>query len=359
MVDNVVFRYLTPVFNQSHFVDFEYSGSYKDSTFTITLKGYGNDMSPNILPEQDLCELLKYGTEGTLKNLWQMHHSKRFSPPYTNVMLVMDVNQPLTEERKVASNSKESNAIFDCIISALRLHASKGLAYEYSYMFRSPHICSTPTSELPEIIKMLAQESPGCSSSRPHTIPVLSSHFRLGSGLSVLRSDQYTACQTTFCKLLNKEWDDARTFDNVLQLALDYHRTSFTLENIDHAFLVLMVAFEALFKKEAERNAGHAAGRISKLLASSKEETRQIKNEFFNHPTEAFSKIRNNIAHGNPSLDYRMMKNKYLKLYDFITTAIIALLNLQTGTIDLDYYNDLSSYVETRYSSLPDNLHVS
>ncbi|MCP4273609.1 MAG: hypothetical protein GY781_16905 [Gammaproteobacteria bacterium] len=353
MTGKVIFRYLTPVFNQSQFVEFEHSGHYKDATFSISLKGYGDDPSPNILPEHDLNELLKYGSDGTLKNLWQMHRSERFFPPLTNVVLVVDVIQPLIDDREVASNTRESSIIFESIISALRLHASKGLAYEYSYIFRSPPICSTPLDELPEVIRMMAKESPGCASFRPHTIPVLSSRSRLGSGLSVLRTDQYDDCRKTFHKLLEKEWDDTDTFDKVLQLALEYHRTSFTLENIDHAFLVLMVLFEALFKKESEGNAGRAAGRIAKLLALVKGDKGQIKQEFFDHPTDAFSKIRNKIAHGNPDLDYIMVKEKYLELYNYITKAIIDLLNLQNGIIGMDYYNDLNSYVETRFSSLP------
>ncbi len=352
MNDKVIFRYLTPIFNQSHFLDFEHTGHYKDATFSIRLKGYGGDPSPNILPENDLNELFKYGSDGTIKNLWQMHRSKRFFPPIANVMLVVDVIQPLIDDREVASNTRESSIVFESIVSALRLHASKGLAYDNSYIFRSPPVPSTPLDELPEVIRVMAKESSGCGSFRPHTIPVLSSRSRLGSGLSVLHTDQYDDCRKTFHKLLEKEWNDTNTFDKVLQLALEYHRTSFTLENNDHAFLVLMVAFEALFKKESERNAGRAAARIAKLLASVKSDKGQIKQDFFDHTTDAFSKIRNEIAHGNPNLDYTMVKEKYSELYNYITKAIINLLNLQTGTIGLDYYNDLNSYVENRFSFL-------
>ncbi len=353
MTDKLIFRYLTPVFNQSHFVDFEHSGHYKDATFSLSLKGYGDDPSPNILPEDDLNELLKYGSEGTLKNLLQMHRSERFFPPFTNVVLVLDVIQPLIDDREVASNTSESSIVFESIVSALRLHTSRGFAYEYSYIFRSPPIRSASLDELPEVIRMLAKESPGCAISRPHTIPVPSSRPRLGSGLSVFRTDQYDDCRATFHKLLEKEWGDTDTFDKILQLALEYHRTSFTFENIEHAFLILMVTFETIFKKESEDSAERASGRIAKLLSIAKSDYNLIKNDFFDRLTDSFSKIRNKIAHGDPSLDNAKVKEKYPKLYHYITTSIIALLNLPNNTIGVEYYNDLNSYVETRFSALP------
>lgn len=298
-----------------------------------------------------LNEFLKYGSEGTLKNLWNMHRSERFYPPITNVVLIVDVVQPLTDERKLFTNTKESDRVFDSIVSALRLHGSQGLTYEYSYLFRSPPIHSGPLDESPEMIRMLAKESPGCSIRRPNTIPVVFSPLR--TGISVLRADQYDNCRNTYHKILEKEWDSTDTFDKVLQLALEYHRTSLTLENIEHAFLVLMVVFEALFKKKTERSADRAADRIAKLLASVKDDSRRIRGDFFDHQTDAFSKIRNKIAHGSPDIDYAVVKDSFPKLYCYITNAIIALLNLPNGTIGAEYYNDLNTYVENRFSALP------
>ena len=40
---------------------------------------------------------------------------------------------------------------------------------------------------------------------------------------------------------------------------MEYHRLAFTLERVEHAFLILMVAFEAMFKKKDEDNASRAA----------------------------------------------------------------------------------------------------
>jgi len=351
MSENMVFRYLTPVFEQSYFVDFEHTGRYEDATYSVSLKGYRTDPSLDTLPLDDLKELLKYGSEGTLRNLRDMDWSLRFIPPYTNVVLVVDVTQPLTDERKVAGNTRESGEVFRSVVSALRLHMSRGLAYEYTYQFRWPHIDPRSPDELPEEIQRIAKESPGCAVRRPHTIPVQFSP--LGSRLSVLRADQYDDCQATIEKLLEKKWDDTDTFDKILQLALEYHKTSLTLENTEHAFLILMVAFEALFKKKSERNAGRAAGRIAKLLASAENDNEQIKRDFFDDSPETFCNIRNDIAHGDPNLDHAIVKARFPKLYRYASNAIIALLNLPNGTIGADYYDDLSTYVDSRFAVLP------
>ncbi len=348
MKNEVTYRYITPVFNQTHFVDFEHSGDYKDSKFSISLKGYGKDHSPFMLPEHDLNELLKYGSDGVIKELGQMNHSKRFFPPWTSVVMVVDVTQPLNPDGDDLQNSEEIDIIFESIASALSLHLSKGFAFEYSYIFNSASIGLFAGVT---VKNMRSETSSGYTTLRPHTIPVPSSRFRLGSGLSVINNEN--DCKRTFDRLLEKEWNDTDTFDNVLQLAIEYHRTSFTLEKVDHAFLILMVVFEALFKKESESNASKAAIRISELIALTKEEKNIIQKKFFNNQKHTFCKIRNYIAHGSPGLDYKMMKDKYQELYGYITQAIISLLILPKDTIDTDYYEELNSYVENRFSSLP------
>ena len=75
-------------------------------------------------------------------------------------------------------------------------------------------------------------------------------------GASILPESEYDSCRETFDVLLGRTWHDANTFDKVLQLAIEYHETTFALTKVEHAFLVLMVAFEALFKKSEERSAG-------------------------------------------------------------------------------------------------------
>lgn len=334
MVDNLTFRYVTPVFRFSHFGNFEYSGEYKDAKYIISLKGYGDEMSPTVLPEVDRKELFKYAPEGTLNDFIFIHRSERFFPPLTNVMLVVDVIQPLSEDRKVSSQTREAAEIFHSILSSLRLHTSSGLDYEHSYLFREPIIGHT-------IIK-------------PHTVPILFSH--LGHGLSSVPQDQHGPCINTFEILLNQKLDESTTFGKILNLALDYHRTCLTLEDVNHAFLILMVAFEALFKKTEEKNVDCASGRIARLISTSRAECQNIREQFYGESDDAFTKLRNSIAHGDTSLDYKTVKSSFPIVYKYVTKANIALIQLPLGEIGEQYYDDLNSYVDRRFSELPATL---
>lgn len=353
MNQSVIFRYITPIFNFNHFIDFEYDGIYKDASFSIKLQGYGDiGCTSSILPENDLSELFKYGTEGTMSNLYNMNYSAKFFPPYTSVLLVIDVVQPLLDNRSVSINTKESEKIFRSIVLALQLHATHGLAYEYTYIFRSPKIASNTTEdELPEFIKELAKKSPGCAVSRPNAIPM--SFSPLGSGTSIVKEEQFSSCINTFLYLVEKEWDTDCTFDNVLQLAIDCHTTSFTLARTRHAFLMIMVAFEALFKKKEERKTVPASERIAKALSKVKIDFDLIKDSFSSgNQNNDFSKIRNDIAHGYPNAMHADLQDEYNKLFRYVSDAIIFVISENHHYSCNNYYDALDTYLNQRFNEL-------
>ena len=171
----------------------------------------------------------------------------------------------------------------------------------------------------------------------------------------MLRSADFDACRSTIDVLMRKTWNENATFDRVLRLAMEYHRLSFTLERVEHAFLILMVAYEAMFKKDGTENASKSAQRIGWLLgAATKKDCKTIQKEFNDDPN-SFSKIRNQIAHGDPSLDLATVASKYPSLYRNVTTAIVKLLDLPTASLDdsKDYYDELSRYTKDRFDHLP------
>jgi hypothetical protein len=173
--------------------------------------------------------------------------------------------------------------------------------------------------------------------------------------VSVLQAAAFDACRNTIDVLMRKTWGNA-TFDKVLLLAMEYHRLSFTLERVEHAFLILMVAYEAMFKKENE-NAGKPAQRIGRLLgATTKKDCKAIQREFNDDP-DSFSKIRNRIAHGDPNLNLATVESKYPSLYRHVTAAIVTLLNLPSGSLDdtKDYYDEIGRLTESRFLGLPNS----
>ncbi|MBW4544087.1 MAG: hypothetical protein KME25_06550 [Symplocastrum torsivum CPER-KK1] len=341
MVENITFRYVTPIFNHNPFVNFKHSGQYKDASYTINLKAYDSS---------ELIELLKYGNNATKRKLQNIGESYRFSPSFTNVFLAVDIIQPLTKLREISSNTEESRDIFHEIVSALRLHTTRGLFFDYTYIFSSiPFPESTPDTR-PAIIRELAGEVTNYSTLYSLTIPL--SHGALGYGKSALPTQEHEPAKLTFQRLLYKEWDEANTFDKLLKLALEYHRLSFTLERVDHAFLILMVVFEALFKKEDENNINNAATRIAQFMATVQKDMKPIRKAFLSRPVTSFLTIRNGIAHGDPTLDKVIVEAQYLELYRYITEAIIKLIKIPDNAIGTNYYDDLEKHINEEFFKL-------
>jgi len=138
-------------------------------------------------------------------------------------------------------------------------------------------------------------------------------------------------------------------------MAFRYHQATFNMAEISHKFLILMVIFESLFKKENENNASQAAKRISKLIAKVKSNQKQIQKDFFDNDPNCFCKIRNRIAHGDPSLNLKTVKSKYQLLYEFITKAIIKIIEIPSGAVDYNknYYNEIDKYIKSYFGALP------
>jgi hypothetical protein len=235
-----------------------------------------------------------------------------------------------TNERSL---TRDGQRVLVGVIDALRLHSSGGLPCHKTYQYVSP-------------------SNQGLGVHAPKSPQAIFSHL---GDLSVLRFEDLDAVRATADVLMRKVWNDKTTFDKVLWLAMEYHRLVFTLERIEHAFLILMVAFEALFKKEDEDNASKAAQRIGRLLGASKSACQAIQREVFDDPVDSFCKLRNRIAHGDPTLDLMIVKHTYPMLHRHLTAAIVSLLNLPGATIDKtkDYYDEVGRYAEARFMSLP------
>ncbi|MCK5020190.1 MAG: hypothetical protein KAS32_24340 [Candidatus Peribacteraceae bacterium] len=126
---------------------------------------------------------------------------------------------------------------------------------------------------------------------------------------------------------------------------------TFNLEKIEHSYLILMIMFESMFKRVEERNAENASIRISKFLAQDEAEMISINDEFYKEKKQdSFCKIRNAIAHGDPSFDIEIIKAKYPILYSYVTKAIITLLHMPDTDFDKskDYYDELDKYLNNK-----------
>lgn len=325
-MDNVTFRSIVPIhqfaFEQAD-GQFLHSGNYQNATFTISLSR---------------CDRTKDGfdklLEGVDKWIREQLASKYAGVEGTNYYLVVDVTQPIGDELKVPGNSFESIHIPNTMIEALRLHSSRGLLFVQTYQFQLHHSDELITS-------------------RPTPSQYLFPHQGFPAP-SILLDSEFEPCRHTFDVLLRKVWEDEFTLDRLLRLALEYHKATFNLSAVEHSFLILMVVFEALFKKKQESNTSQAAIRVAKLLSDVQNEKLAIQKDFFDSDPQSFCNIRNDIVHGNPDLNLQVVRSRYPLLYQYITKAIVRLLVIQNGAIDhtKDYYDEISKFVNGRFATL-------
>lgn len=342
MTDEITFQSVTPIFRfelDPSDAEFLHCGRFRSAEYAISLRKYEQGQA-------GFDELMKYADEYSRRALASIHIHR--SCGATDYFLVVDATQPLADDLKVAENSSESVHIASTILKSLQLHSSMGVLCHESYHFRSPF---HPYSE-----SVRGRVPPYKKGSHIATAPLVGQYLFPHLGvMSVLPDSEFASCRATFDSLVAKQWNDSITFDKVLQLALAYHRIAFNLEAVQHSFLILMIVFEALFKKESDPNAGRAAKRISKLVSTAQSDRKAIQSEFFSNNPDAFCRLRNRIAHGDPALDSDDVKSRYPALYHYITKAIIELISIPDGELDdtKDYYEEVSRFIDNRFNGLP------
>jgi hypothetical protein len=318
----VTFRSITPVFHFKFAQDgteFTHFGQFEDITYKVRIKRYERGTP-------DFEELMKYAGPGSAVE------PVYYDQPATYGVIV-DVSQALTDELELCSDSLESRQATRTALASLRLLASKGIRYNRTYLRRfPPHPHEGRTISLP--------------TSNQYAI----SH--LGRS-SVLQNSKFGELRNTFDALLHRSWSNV-TFRRVLDLALEYHRITFCLEAAEHSFLVLMIAFEALFRKK-QGYESKASDLIAKLLSTTKSQRNGIYSEFIRDSERAFYKIRNAVAHGDLKCDDQMLKSRYKNLYQYVTEALVRLISMPDGALrpNRNYYDEVSRFINEHYRHLP------
>jgi hypothetical protein len=325
----VVFRSITPVFN--HQIDgapcFTHSGKNRDASFNIELRPYTAN------PENS-GEVTLYASDGIRQLLRErsIHFSNHFFSHAAH-FLIVDLEYPAGIVSDTCVGTQECSEVLLATLEALRLHSSSGLIYHETYHFRT---------------NSSAQSGLGITATN-----ALQNRFSRLPSPSTLIASEFGACRATIDMFLTWKWSATINRDNVLNLAKEYHRTSFNLEHVAHAFLILMIVFEALFKKD-ENSSGKAASSIGRLLGHTQKACSTITREF-DDGADSFREIRNQIAHGDTGLNEQTVSRKYQSLYRYVTDALVKLLALPPGQVDntKDYYDEIARITDQRYASLP------
>ncbi len=137
-----------------------------------------------------------------------------------------------------------------------------------------------------------------------------------------------------------------------INLAVEYFYLSSTIANRQTAFLYLMIAFEALFKKSSEKNLSQASNRIAKFLAHSREECRKLNRwAWSTKDNPGFSQLRNSIVHGG---GVGIKPETFKRLREMLRICILELSELAViGQIDCTAYDEsIHSYCEKRFQEV-------
>ena len=318
---------ITPIFNFGMGDDeFFHSGTYNGAKYSISL---GSSKYQTLINKKDIDPAIK----SQILNIrsFELFPIVDFSGHREN-FLILEISYHYSEKYEKPAATFEMQYIQNYILTALRLHCSIGILYNHTYSFKCPAIPNVNSS---------------FSKSIPHTKQYSESHLR--GGLSFLQISEYENCKQTFDILLRNH-NKNTSFDNIINLAISYHKTSFSLELKEHSYLMLMVIFESLFKKDSRESAKKAADRISKIISNEPKQQLSIKEEFYKkEEKDRFCDIRNDIAHGDPSLNHDDLDSKYPILYKYITKSMIKLISISDSEVDKsnDYYDELIKYINS------------
>ena len=332
---------IIPIFNfkfGEEDLKFSYTGNFDGAKYTISLKHYGQVSLAdilNVIDNNSNFENFDRKLDTESKTLFNSRLKSIYSFPIAEYFLVIDVKQHDIFKPHRLIGSPQMHIISQSILRSLHLHSSSGLSYEKTYGFRLP----------------LQGLEDFYSEFNSFYIIYLLSEI---NNPSILKQRKFKSCFQTFLSLLDITRHPKASYMKILYLSLRYHQTTFSLAEFPHKFLILMVVFESLFKKEKE-NASRAAKRISKLISKVKNDKERIHKAFCGNSPDTFCKIRNAIAHGDPNLNQEIVESKYPLLYKYITKAIIELILIPSGDINYnkDYYIEIDNYIENRFSKLP------
>jgi hypothetical protein len=339
-----MFRIIIPLFhfttNGNTFVcTGQYLGiKYKVSVCEYQLEGY---LPNTTISEHGYSELMKYASKDSKQKLRNIHHRNKqpsFSP--AKCFLVLDYYQEVGDsnnENHIYCDTPELSKFRELCLQALRLHATKGAIYYNIYIFNTNRADQSYSSQL----AWVSDKFPPLLDS----IPLKASEFTI---------TEFDSCRKSLQILLSDSWIKETQYRRVLKLAMSYHWYSLRVEQWEHAYMMLAIAFEAMFKTPSE-DATKALWRFRCILSKSKNEHSKL-NVLLNEGTSlSYSKIRNAIAHGDVTYDYSVIGEPFKIFYEHVRRSIITLLHLDDSTVteSTDYYDKLNSYLKDRFAKLP------
>lgn len=309
--------------------DFTYTGEYRGVKCKISVPEYELEGGPpnTIIPEEPYRELTSYASEEGKHRLRDMHRrsGNPFMPPTkSRVLLIIDAQTP------------ELHMLRELCVQSLLLHTTKGaLIYDYFDL----------NSDVPS-------SGYGVPLRTANRFPPLMSDGLIQP--SEFLESEFDNCSKTLQVLLSDDWRRDTQYRRVLKLALMYYLDSLKVERGEVAYMMLAIAFEAMFKAKNEKHP-IAIKRLSLLLGESVKHSKQIVRSLEKGITK-YSTFRDAIAHGDTAYDENSVGNAYKMFYPLVRKSIIALIQINNESITevadpAAYYTNLNSYLQGKFSS--------
>jgi len=320
----ITYKTITPLFKFRVEDEIYFTGVINSVNYSVSIKKH-----------EAIQPLLDGVTEFSRNKLISIHMDEVYG--FTDYYLICSFNYDddhIDPEGLRATSTNETWIIKDSVLTALRLLSTSGILYFNNYTIRIPplnyatipcnHIIDSLQSRFYNFHSAFKQESI-FESSNSDMLVYLSNYF------SQDRGDN--RCQ------------------RLLSLCLKNYYFSFTTEDPKISFLMLMIICDCLFKEESE-TASNASGRISKVLAKSRKDI-GVYNKLFYSNADSFYKIRNLIAHGEPSLRIDLVNEKLVAIHPFIQQLIINFIKeISVSISDVDYFPSLDEFLRNKLDKL-------
>lgn len=235
----------------------------------------------------------------------------------------------------VASNSVQTAKLDSALRRAINIQVPYPITLRQSFHFSQP----APTYTGP------------VSVSSPRVLPCLSV---LWGRRTFFHASAFESLKANVRRFLERDWEDTM-FGKVFDLAEDYYLLSKGGGRVEHAFLLLMVAFETLFSRSSQEGLTEAASRFGKLVANTQKDLKALRKRVTPKP-QSYGFLRNGVAHGDPDIDQNEVGQGLLDLAKDVRVSLLRLMETFGGRskseLKDDYYDMLDQHVESRFIAL-------
>lgn len=309
MTESTIYRKVTPVYNCINF-SLNIEGEINKSSYKIyTTEMSENDTSHEIIVN-DYCF-------SNIKDLIFSISNPFYRGASSVKLIVIDF-----EAKRVSINHLK---LLEAIEDALLLCSE-----------RPPLIMETFTFQVNNLPERYGREVQDFSIGKRNNSP--SENMSNIHQMFSLKNHQELSC--VFYEILELENITDNQSIRIFKLAIDYLRFTVSTSYKEHAFLTLMIIYEALFKAD-DKTSSYAAKICSHLITNERKERKKLMKLFTNEHDGLIS-IRNQIAHGDV-FDKNSIQEKYPELLKIVKSSIIATLKLIClKKIGIDHYSELA-----------------